>query len=248
MPLWITPSFQCTVHGDVPVSAAWIVVELPAQMAALPVTVAVARGVTGIVTDPLLLQPFSVTVTSSCAGDAVPTEKTMAFVPAPDVIVPFAIVQEYVAPAPAFGTEAARPLAFWQAAAGAAIVAEGTGVTVTVAPPVPAPTQFASATVVTEYVVVDDGETDRVAGLDAIPLCTKPSAQFSVQGPVPVRATESGAELPSQIPAVPLTAAVGAVEPHVYVKLPGSVAKPLSGFVTATSTTAATCGPVVASI
>ena len=74
-----------------------------------------------------------------------PTEKTMAFVPAPDVIAPFVIVQAYVAPAPAFGTEAARPVAFWQVAAGAVIVAEGTGFTVTVALPLPAPAQFASA-------------------------------------------------------------------------------------------------------
>ena len=93
MPLCTVPSFQRTFHGDAPVSAAWIVVDRPAQIGVLPLTVAVGTAVTGIVTDPLLLQPFSVTVTSSWSGEAVPAAKAMEFVPAPDVIVPFVIVR-----------------------------------------------------------------------------------------------------------------------------------------------------------
>jgi hypothetical protein len=89
-----------------------MVVEAPAQIAALPLTVAVATGVTDTFAEPELLQPPTVTVTPSWIGDATPAEKAMAFVPAPDVIVPFVIVHVYAAPAPAFGTEAARPLAF----------------------------------------------------------------------------------------------------------------------------------------
>jgi hypothetical protein len=45
-PLCVTPSDQITVHGPVPVSAAWIVVEAPRQIAAVPETVAVGFGVT----------------------------------------------------------------------------------------------------------------------------------------------------------------------------------------------------------
>jgi hypothetical protein len=154
-----------------------MVVELPEQMAVLPLTAAVATGVTDSVAEPDLLQPFRVTVTSSWTGDDAPTEKTIAFVPAPDVIVPFVIVQTYVAPVPALGTEAARPPLFWQAAEGAEIVAEGTVLTVTVALPEAVLAQLASATVATEYVVVVDGETVRVAGLEPIPLWTNPSDQ-----------------------------------------------------------------------
>ena len=45
-PLCVTPSDQTTVHGPAPVSAAWIVVEAPRQIAAVPETVAVGFGVT----------------------------------------------------------------------------------------------------------------------------------------------------------------------------------------------------------
>ena len=113
-PLWTKPSFQVTVHGATPVRAAWIVVELPAQIDALPVTDAVAAGVTETVAEPALLQPPTVTVTPSWTGDVTPAEKTIAFVPAPDVIVPFVIVPG-VRGAPARGRhrgdEAARVLA-----------------------------------------------------------------------------------------------------------------------------------------
>ena len=44
-------------------------------------------------------------------------------------MLPFTIVQAYVAPPLAAGTEATRLAAFWHAAAGAVIVAERIGVT-----------------------------------------------------------------------------------------------------------------------
>jgi hypothetical protein len=64
-PVWTAPSDQVTVHGAVPVSAAWIVVAPPGQIAAEPDTAAVGFGSTVTVTDGALFetQPFaSVTV------------------------------------------------------------------------------------------------------------------------------------------------------------------------------------------
>jgi hypothetical protein len=59
-----TPSDQVTVQGAVPVSAAWIVVEPPAQICAVPETAAVgsARTVADVVAA-LEVQPLTVTVT-----------------------------------------------------------------------------------------------------------------------------------------------------------------------------------------
>ena len=51
------------------------------------------------------------------------------------------------------------------------------------------------------------GETTRVAGEAATPLCTKPSDQVSVQGPVPFKVAVSVVGLPAQIEAEPVTAA-----------------------------------------
>jgi hypothetical protein len=42
----VTPSDQITVHGPSPVSAAWMFVELPAQICAVPETAAVGFGLT----------------------------------------------------------------------------------------------------------------------------------------------------------------------------------------------------------
>src|SRR4051794_41840054 len=46
-------SDQTRIHGAVPVSAALIVAELPAQIAPLPLTVAVGSGLTVTVAEPL---------------------------------------------------------------------------------------------------------------------------------------------------------------------------------------------------
>jgi hypothetical protein len=63
-PLCVTPSDQITVHGPVPVSAAWIVVEAPWQIVAAPETVAVGRVLTvATVVAAVEVQPSTVTVT-----------------------------------------------------------------------------------------------------------------------------------------------------------------------------------------
>ena len=62
----VTPSDHTTVHGPVPVSAAWIAAEpVPAQIAPPPETAAVGFGSTVTVTDGALfeVQPLTVTVT-----------------------------------------------------------------------------------------------------------------------------------------------------------------------------------------
>jgi hypothetical protein len=61
---------------------------------------------------------------------------------------------------------------------------------------------------VTVYVVVADGVTVRVAS-EPPTLCVRPSDQVTLQGPTPVSAAEISVELPWQIVAEPLTAAVG---------------------------------------
>jgi hypothetical protein len=101
----------------------------PLQMALGAVIVAFGSALTVTVVEPPALQPFDVTVTPS---DTVPEAevKVIAFVPLPDVIVPFVIVQEYEAPAIA-ATEA-EPLAPLQIALGAVIVAFGRALTFTV--------------------------------------------------------------------------------------------------------------------
>ena len=64
-PDWVTPSDQVTLHGPVPVSAAWTPMEPPAQISPPPDTAAAGRGSTVTVTAGALTetQPFpSVTV------------------------------------------------------------------------------------------------------------------------------------------------------------------------------------------
>jgi len=73
--------------------------------------------------------PF-VTVTESWTGPIAPAVHVIALVPDPAVIVPFVIVQAYVAPAPALGTEAALPVDAGQTLAGAVIIAVGGSQTV----------------------------------------------------------------------------------------------------------------------
>lgn len=103
---------------------------VPLQIPEGAVIVAFGSGLTVTLFDPVALQPFDATVTLS---DTVPEVdvKVIAFVPLPPVIVPFVIVQVYVAPATAATeAEADAPL---QIAAGAVIVALGTALTLTVA-------------------------------------------------------------------------------------------------------------------
>ena len=88
-------------------------------------------------------------------------------------------------------------------------VTTGREFTVMVALPEAVPVQFASATDVTVYVVVLDGDTSRVRGLVATLLPVAPSDQTTVQGAVPVKAAWMVALVPMQFVALPVTVAVG---------------------------------------
>jgi hypothetical protein len=89
------------------------------------------------------------------------------------------------------------------------IVAVGNELTVTTAEPWALPPQYASELAVTVYVVVEDGDTTRVAGEAVMPFCTKPSDQVRFHGAVPVSAAEMVAEPPAQTAVVPLTVTCG---------------------------------------
>ena len=89
------------------------------------------------------------------------------------------------------------------------MVASGGVLTVTTALPEAVPVQDASDTAVTVYVVVEDGLTERVAGLEGTPVCVTPSDQVTSHGAVPVSAAWIVVEEPAQIVAVPVTVAVG---------------------------------------
>jgi hypothetical protein len=56
---------------------------------------------------------------------------------------------------------------------------------------------------------VDDGPTERVAGLEDSPVCVTPSDQVTFQGASPVSAAWIVADPPAQMLPFPLTAAVG---------------------------------------
>jgi hypothetical protein len=182
----------------------------PAQAVDGPESVAVGGVLTVTLAEPPAGHPLFVTVTPSPTGPVGPALNVTERVPVPPVIVPFEMVQAYVAPAPASGTEATSPVAFGHVEAGAVIVAFGEGFTVTAAEPEELPVHpVASTTLVTVYVLVAPGLTLRVAGLDEIPVSWNPSLQFSVHAAVPVRTMESGVDWPAQIVALPETAAVG---------------------------------------
>lgn len=145
--------------------------------------------------EPFAGHAFLVTVTPRPTGPVAPAVKVTERVPGPAVTVPFEIVQAYVAPLPASGTEATSPVAFGQAVPGAVIVAFGEGFTVTSAEPDAVPEQdVASSTPVTVYVLEAPGLTLRVAGLERIPVCWAPSLHVTLQGAVPVRTMESGVD------------------------------------------------------
>jgi hypothetical protein len=103
------------------------------------------------VAEPSAGQPPLVTVTPSCTVPLGPAVKVIERPVEEPTMVPFPIRQLYVAPGPASGTEAARPVPFWQARGGAVIVAFGIGFTVTTAEPDEVPPHVvASVRAVTE--------------------------------------------------------------------------------------------------
>ena len=84
----------------------------------------------GTLLEPIELQPpLCATVTPSITHPEAPARNVMLRVPAPLVIVPFPIVQVYVAPTPASGTEAPCPLELEQTEEGAVIVEPGDALT-----------------------------------------------------------------------------------------------------------------------
>ncbi len=143
-PPWTTPSDQVTFQGGVPVRSAVTFVDCPEQIVPPPLTVAVGRSEAVTGRELLALHAPSVTVTERSIAPGESVLKVMLDVPAPESIVPPWIPHAYVAPAPAFGTDAlfAAPT---QTAAGALIAADGVGFTVIVALPVGVPAQTESA-------------------------------------------------------------------------------------------------------
>ena len=63
IPLWVKPSDQVMDHGDAPVRAAWMFVELPRQIAPPPLTLAVGAATEAIVVAGDEGQPSTVRVT-----------------------------------------------------------------------------------------------------------------------------------------------------------------------------------------
>jgi hypothetical protein len=199
-----TPSDQVTVHGAVPVSAAWICASPPAQISPPPETTADGRASTVTVTDGALTetQPLaSVTVSVYvvvAAGDADGAQ-----------------LEGFESPAAGAQTHDTPPEPDSGVAAPAQISAEpeatavGLGLTVTEALPEDVPAQCASDSAETVYVVEPPGDTDRVAGDAATPDWTTPSDQVTVQGAVPVSPAWITVAPPGQIAAEPETVAVG---------------------------------------
>jgi len=140
----VTPSDQVTVHGALPVSAAWTIVAPPGQIAAEPETAAVGWGSTVTVTDGALLevQPFaSVTVSVYVVVDAgVATGAQLAAFERPAA----GAHEHDTPPDPDSGADAPA-----QISAEPPADAVGRGFTVTAALPDDVPVQLASETDVT---------------------------------------------------------------------------------------------------
>jgi hypothetical protein len=92
-PFWTAPSDQVTFQGEAPVSAAWMFVLAPAQIVAVPETVAVGTADAVIPFVDEALHPPIVTVTPSVIGPGAAALKLMFAVPAPELMVPFVSVQ-----------------------------------------------------------------------------------------------------------------------------------------------------------
>lgn len=119
--------------------ATWIVPSFPEQIDPPPDTTAEGGGARETTRLELAEQVVgSPTVTPSVTAGPVGVKETTGAVVLPPNVPP-AIVQAYVAPVPASGTEAVKPAAPAQKDAGALMPTEGSGLTVTVALPVPVP-------------------------------------------------------------------------------------------------------------
>src|SRR5205085_1990609 len=196
----VTPSLHVIENGAVPVSVAVIVVDAPAQIAALPLTTAVG---------------FALTVTT-----ALPVEVPLQFASEMLVIVYVVVVAGdtlrvgvvVVTPSLHVIENGALPVSVAvtveeppaQIVALPLTTAVGFALTVTTALPVAAPLQFASVMLVIVYVVVEDGDTVRVGV-----VVVTPSLHVIENGAVPVSVALIVAEPPAQTVALPLTTAVG---------------------------------------
>src|SRR4051794_13152449 len=109
---------------------------------------------TGTLLDELPLQVPPLMVMPRVTLPLGPAVYWIEFVPWPDAIVPFAIVQEYVAPLTA-PTPALLPVLFAQTAAAVVITGAGEPPNVTVLLALPLQVPFETVTL---YVVVADGE------------------------------------------------------------------------------------------
>jgi len=209
-PVCVTASDHVMFHGPVPVSVAVSVVELPAQMVAVPVTVAVGNALTVITALPEVVpaQPAPVTAVTVYVVVVVGfTLRVAGLLVTPSCWMPSDQVTFHgEIPVSVAVSVVELPT---QIVAVPVTVAVGNGMTVTTALPEEVPVQFASETAVTVYVVVTEGFALRVAGLLVMPLCVRPSDQVMLHGMVPVSAAERIVELPTQMVAVPLTVAVG---------------------------------------
>jgi hypothetical protein len=90
----VKPSDQVRLNGAVPVKAAVMFVEPPAQIVAVPLDVAVGVGRIVTFCEPLAEQPLCATVTFRVTLPDEPASNVIAFVPRPPVIVPLVIDQE----------------------------------------------------------------------------------------------------------------------------------------------------------
>lgn len=116
--------------------------------------------------DPVCVHPLAFrTVTPRVSVPRLPAVYRMLAVPAPDVIVPLLMVQVYVAPEPALGTEAELFLEPFRTLAAAVMVAEGSARMATFA--LPLAVQPAAVETVTEMVAEPPVPADQV--IDGVP-------------------------------------------------------------------------------
>jgi hypothetical protein len=218
VPVCTTPSDQVMLHGPLSLSAAEMVVFEPAQNAPPPETVAVGvlRRVT--VNEPLDVPahvPPSLTLVIVyvvvVAGETVrdwPAAVTVCVKPSlqASVIGKLPLTAGVIVAEPPDGQTVAEPES----------VADGAGRIVTTAEPLAATEQLFTSFTVAVYVVVEDGETLRVAVVPLFTVCTLPSLQVTVNGALPASVAVIGVDVPRQIVAAPLTAP----PVFVYVTLP----------------------------
>jgi hypothetical protein len=169
----------------------------------------------------------------------------MLAVPAPAVIEPFTIDQLYVAPAPAFGTEALLPAVVAQTVAEAVIVADGIGLMTTVVEACALPPHGPGLLTVTMYVpatVMPVGfccEEVKPPGpvqekTEPLPLAKRLTAVPAQAGPLLLAFAVGGGPggQTTVIEALPLiealTVSVAVIEPDEFSVTPLNVCVPLS--------------------